>query len=78
MNKIDWKYEATSLAHTFAGIFVGVLLASPLINAMTGSDLPTISQFKDLGPVIVDALYRASWMTLLAKLGLRKIPVTEK
>lgn len=67
---INWKYEVRSTLNTFAGIFVGAFLASPLINAMTGSDLPTVQQFRDLYPLFVDTLYRAAWMTFLTKVGL--------
>lgn len=67
-SKIDWKYEARSTFNTFAALFVGTFLASPLINAMTGAELPTIQQFNDVIPLAVETAYRAAWLTFLTKL----------
>ena len=68
--KIDWKHEAQSTLHTFLAVFIGTLLATPIVNAILGTDLPTIDQFRDLGPVVLDTLYRAAWITFLQKIGL--------
>jgi hypothetical protein len=46
--KIDWAQEIQSTLHTFLAVFIGTLLATPLINAMLGIDLPTIEQIKDV------------------------------
>lgn len=70
MARIDWKYEVRSTFHTFSALFIGAFVASPLINAMTGADLPTIQQFRDVVPLAVDTAYRAAWLTFLTKVGI--------
>lgn len=68
--KIDWMKEVESTLHTFLAVFIGTLLATPLVNTLLGTDLPTIDQFRDLLPVLLDTLYRAAWITFLQKIGL--------
>ena len=78
MKKINWETEIRSIFHTFVGMFVGALLATPLINAMLGTSLPTVDQFKDVFPIILDTVYRAAWMTFLIKVGLKPRPTLDK
>lgn len=64
--------ELRSAVFTFTGIFVGYITLSPVFNNVIGTDLPTISQLKDVGPVALDALYRSLWITFLTETGLSR------
>lgn len=66
------QYEIKSAAMTFCGIFAGTIVLNPIFNQLIGTDLPTIQQLKDVLPVLVDAGYRAAWITTLIELGLYK------
>ena len=57
---------------TFTGIFFGMLVLTPAWNALTGTALPTIQQFKDLIPVVLDSFYRALWAFLMVEAGVYK------
>jgi flagellar biosynthesis protein FlhB len=83
MNKIIEKiklfFSTTKLGHfiksafvTFTGIFIGMLILTPAWNTLTGSALPTIQQFKDLWPVVLDSFYRALWAFFLLQIGVYK------
>ena len=79
MNKIKLFFSTTKLGHaiksavvTFTGIFFGILAINPLWNELFQTSLPTIQQFKDLLPVLLDAFYRAIWAFALLEIGLYK------
>ena len=57
---------------TFTGIFIGMLILTPAWNALTGSTVPTIQQFKDLVPVALDSFYRALWACIMVETGIYK------
>lgn len=64
--------EIKSATMTFTGLFAGMILAAPAINHLIRTDLPTIQQFKDVWPVVIDTAYRSAWITVLTVTGLFK------
>lgn len=64
--------ESKSAFATFSALFLGLLVANPLINKLISTDLPTISQLKDVGPVLLDTFYRTCWIMLLSLIGFKK------
>lgn len=65
-------YEIHSSFHTFIGVFIGMIVLTPIFNALVGTDLPTFNQFKDFWNVAIDTLARSLWLTLLTQFGLIK------
>ncbi|NCU40112.1 hypothetical protein EOL99_04480 [Candidatus Falkowbacteria bacterium] len=79
LEKIKLFFSETKTGHqiksflvTFTGIFFGMLVLTPAYNAVFEADLPTIQEFKDLWPVVVDTLYRSIWAIILVQLGIYK------
>ena len=66
-----WQFIKSAVI-TFTGIFFGMIIISPAWNALTGTALPTIQQFKDIIPVAVDAFYRAIWAFMMVEMGVYK------
>ena len=64
--------EVKSAVHTFLGIFIGTITLAPAFNELIGTDLPTINELKDVIPVILDAIYRSAWVTIITVTGLIK------
>jgi len=79
IEKIKLFFSTTKLGHqiksflvTFTGIFFGMLILTPAWNAVFEANLPTINEWKDLGPVILDTLYRSIWALVLVQIGVYK------
>ena len=79
IERVKQFFATTKLGHfikstvvTFTGIFLGMLILTPAWNTLMGTSLPTIQQFKDLVPVIVDSFYRALWALFLLQIGVYK------
>lgn len=79
IEKVKTFFATTKAGHqiksslvTFTGIFFGMLVLTPAYNAVFEADLPTIQEFKDLWPVLIDTLYRSIWALILVQLGLYK------
>jgi hypothetical protein len=77
--KVKLFFSTTKLGHfiktsviTFSGIFFGMLVITPAWNAVFESSLPTIQEWKDLGPVLLDTLYRSVWAMVLVQVGIYK------
>jgi hypothetical protein len=77
--KIELFFSTTKLGHqiksftvTFTGIFFGMLILTPAWNAVFETNLPTIQEWKDLGPVALDTLYRSICALVLLQLGIYK------
>lgn len=79
IEKIKIFFSTTKTGHqiksflvTFTGIFFGMLVLTPAYNAVFEADLPTIQEFKDLWPVVIDTIYRSIWAMILVQLGIYK------
>jgi len=79
LEKIKLFFSTTKLGHqiksfivTFTGLFLGMLVLTPAYNAVFEADLPTIQEFKDLWPVVIDTLYRSIWAFILLQMGIYK------
>lgn len=79
IEKIKLFFETTKLGHqiksfavTFTGLFFGMLILTPAWNAVFEVQLPTIQEWKDLLPVVVDTLYRSLWAMVLVQVGVYK------
>lgn len=84
IEKIKLFFSTTKLGHqiksflvTFTGIFFGMLILTPAWNAVFEASLPTINEWKDLGPVILDTLYRSLWALVLVQVGVYKYSSSE-
>lgn len=64
--------EAQSFLVTFTAIFTGSVILIPEVNSLLNTDMPTVTQFKDLLPIIGLAAYRSAWSALLTVTGLYK------
>jgi hypothetical protein len=79
LKKIKSFFATTKLGHqiksfvvTFTGIFFGMLVLTPAFNAVFSIDLPTITELKDLYPVLLDTFYRSAWTMVLIQMGIYK------
>jgi hypothetical protein len=79
LEKIKLFFSTTKMGHqiksfivTFTGLFLGMLVLTPAYNAVFEADLPTIQEFKDLWPVVIDTLYRSIWAFILLQMGIYK------
>jgi len=77
--KIKKFFNDTKLGHfiksmfvTFTGIFIGILVLTPAYNAVFETNLPTIQEWKDLLPVVLDSFYRALWAMIMIQIGIYK------
>jgi len=79
LEKIKLFFSTTKLGHqiksfavTFTGIFFLTLTVTPAWNAVFEADLPTIQEWKDLLPVVIDTIYRSVWAMILVQVGIYK------
>lgn len=82
--KIKLFFSTTKLGHqiksftvTFSGIFIGMLVLTPAWNAVFETNLPTIQEWQDLWPVVLDTLYRSVWALILVQVGVYKYSSSE-
>ena len=77
--KVKLFFNDTKLGHfikssivTFTGIFIGMIVITPIFNELVNTGLPTITQLSDLKDVAIDSFYRALWAFILVETGVYK------
>ena len=70
-------HQIKSFVVTFTGVFFGMLILTPAWNAVFETNLPTIQEWRDLGPVVLDTFYRSVWAFILVQVGVYKYSSSE-